>query len=268
MTHALARRHGLQGAKANGSLALTELYDLIDLKLPAGAKPQILQEQFCEQMQDWQPACHHRAIMGWAVANQSPVLTTNFDEVLAKAAVAKLYTMFQPRGSLKGPTDYYPWEKYFGISELADPCDGFGIWHINGLVHHIRSIRLGLTHYMGAVSRARPWIHGGKETRLFTQKNMRDWRGRDTWLHIIFNMPLLILGLRLGTEEVFLRWLLIERAKYFRLFPDRRLPAWYVYPSAEDADEDRAKRFFLSSLGIAPVEVGNYGDIYSLSEWS
>lgn len=267
MMHSLAVKYHLRASPYQKGLALTELYDLIELKTPTDQKPQELQAEFCDRMDEWRPLQHHRTIVNWAVRNDTPVLTTNFDHVLSDAAGAELNSLFRPRGSVRRPTDYYPWEKYFGLRQLSDPCDGFGIWHINGLIDHIRSIRLGLLHYMGSVSRARPWLHGSKETRLFSEKDLPNWRGRDTWLHIAFNMPLLIFGLKLDGQEVFLRWLLIERAKYFRQFPDRRKAGWYVFPRCENNEEDRAKRFFLDSIGIQPIDVPTYDEIYEAAAW-
>ncbi len=267
MMQSLAAKYGLRASPHQKGLALTELYDLIDLKTPSDQKPQELQAEFCDRMDEWQPLQHHHTIVNWAVRNDAPLLTTNFDHVLSDAADANLKSLFRPRGNVRRPTDYYPWEKYFGVRDLADPCDGFGIWHINGLIDHIRSIRLGLSHYMGSVSRARPWLHGSKETRLFSEKDMPNWRGRDTWLHIVFNLPLLIFGLKLDGQEVFLRWLLIERAKYFRQFPGRRKEGWYVFPRKENTEEDLAKRFFLNSIGIQPIDVPSYAEIYETAAW-
>lgn len=138
----VATRHGLDVAKYQTGLALTELYDLIELKTPSDHRPQQLQDEFCQGMQDWKPLEHHRAIMDWAVDHRAPVLTTNFDPVLAKAVGARVQSMFEPRNGVKGPTDYYPWEKYFSHQALPSPCEGFGIWHINGMIEHVRSIRL------------------------------------------------------------------------------------------------------------------------------
>jgi hypothetical protein len=84
-------------------------------------------------------------------------------------------------------------------------------------------------------------------------------------MHVVFNMPLLIVGLGLEENEVFLRWLLIERAKYFRQFPSRRHDAWYVY-SDEDPPAD-GKRFFLRGIGIEPVRARNFDEIYLNPGW-
>ncbi|MDP3549251.1 MAG: hypothetical protein Q8R81_02530 [Novosphingobium sp.] len=88
------------------------------------------------------------------------------------------------------------------------------------------SIRLGLSHYMGSVRRAGGWLHGRSDENPFRAKNRREWQGARTWLHLLFNKPLLFVGLGLAENEVFLRWLLIEQAKYFRTFFDRAHDAW------------------------------------------
>lgn len=267
MIQTMAKNHHLDTGRNAPLLALTELYDLIALKA-RDLSDRELQKEFVSPMRSWTPAVHHRWITRWARDRNAPILTTNFDTVLADAIGARLHTLFQQHGRLKGPTDFYPWEKYFAVEPIEAPCDGFGIWHVNGLTKHARSIRLGLTHYMGSVSRARPWLHGDRESRLFSEKNQPNWRGRNTWLHIVFNMPLVIFGLQLGAQEVLLRWLLIERARYFRQYPERRLPAWYVYPECEQSDTDRAKYFFLDAIGVKPVAVRSYDDIYGPNAWN
>lgn len=128
-----------------------------------------------------------------------------------------------------------------------------------------RSIRLGLRHYMGPVQRARTWLHRG-EANLFNAKNRPDWNGARTWVHLIFNKPLLIFGLGLTETEVFLRWLLIERARYFRKFPERAHPAWYVYTHEDDDTSEAGKLFFLEGVGINCVKA-DYAEIYESPSW-
>lgn len=77
------------------------------------------------------------------------MLTTNFDEVLSAAAEA---TFLLPRGLPF--SDFYPWNARFAHGLVGKPGAGFGIWHINGTARHKRSIRLGLTDYMGSVRQA------------------------------------------------------------------------------------------------------------------
>src|SRR5690606_29950371 len=126
-----------------------------------------------------------------------------------------------------------------------------------------RSIRLGLTHYMGSVQRARTMIHQGNERRLYSGKNRAQWPGALTWLHLVFNRPLCVFGLALQENEVFLRWLLIERAKYFRQFPERRKQAYYVTTDEGAVPTvDKGKLRFLEGVGFHLVHVRDYAALY------
>jgi len=239
--------------------ALTEFYDILELK--STARTTTLQAEFCALMKHWRAQAHHRRIMGWARRHDVPVLTTNFDEVLSAAADARF---LRPRQETF--TDFYPWECRFAHQLHPSPCGGFGIWHINGMARYRRSIRLGLSHYMGSVHRARGWLHRGSGS-LFDGKNRVNWEGKASWMHLVFNKPLVIFGLALEENEVFLRWLLIERARYFSKFPDRSHPAWYVYPHKPDDDREPGKLFFLEGIGVRPVRVASYDAIYDAGAW-
>jgi len=240
--------------------ALTEFYDVVELKSRTSAGD--LQAEFCKSMVDWRPFPHHRRIMGWAVNHGAPVLTTNFDDVLSQAANCEFQFPRDPKF-----TAFYPWGCHFAQRLLDNPCSDFGIWHINGMARYKTSIRLGLSHYMGSVQRARGWIHGRGDDKLFGAKNRRDWLGARTWVHLVFNKPLLIFGLELAENEVFLRWLLIERAKYFRTFDERPLSAWFVYVNDRSDERQAGKHFFLESIGVRCIEVGSYAELYENKAW-
>lgn len=240
--------------------ALTEFYDVVELK--SHGKTGDLQSEFCQLMAGWHPFPHHRRIMDWARKRKVPVLTTNFDSVLNEASDSEFQFPKDPKF-----TAYYPWGCHFGHQLLSDPCSDFGIWYINGMAKYKTSIRLGLSHYMGSVQRAREWLHGHGGANLFREKNHQDWKGAKTWMHVIFNKPLMIFGLALEENEVFLRWLLIERAKYFRKFRERRRPAWYVYVDDLNDERQAGKHFFLEALGITCVRVPNYAAIYDADAW-
>lgn len=241
-------------------VSLTEYYDVLDLKSKNSISKKIpLQQQFCDLMSSWRYYEHHKRIVEWAMDTDSPILTTNFEQVLSDASGCTL------RRTRKGGfTDYYPWESYYSAKDISDPSKEFGIWHINGMQHYRRSVRLGLSHYMGSVERARGWLHKGNERRLFSGKDVRGWDGADTWLHIIFNTPLLIFGLGLENNEVFLRWLLIERARYFKKFPNRRKEAWYVSTGETNSD---GKKFFLDGVGVKYMHASGYEEIYGDTTW-
>lgn len=236
-------------------LSLTEFYDLLELK----ASSKTLQEEFCTLLDGWTYHPHHERIVRWATKANTPILTTNFDQVLSEAGQCSLH-----RTKKTGFTDYYPWDSYYGNGQIQDPAREFGIWHINGMRKYHRSIRLGLTHYMGSVEKARAWLHKGNKRRLFSGQSMSNWDGSQSWVHAIFNCKLLIFGLSLEEDEVFLRWLLIERARYFRKFPKMKKQAWYVYAGAHN---NEGKQYFLEGVGVTPLRVPNYDEIYGAAVW-
>ncbi|MFO7530221.1 MAG: hypothetical protein R6W86_15705 [Marinobacter sp.] len=239
-------------------ISLTEFYDVLDLKATSDDSRRSLQKEFCELMEEWKPYDHHRHIVNWAKSANAPILTTNFESTLSDAGGCSLY-----RTKKGGFTDFYPWENYFGVNQINKPGDGFGVWHVNGTQHYHRSVRLGLSQYMGSVQRARGWLHQGGEA-LFSGIDVERWYGARSWLNIIFTRPLLIFGLSLEENEVFLRWLLIERALYFKKFPERKKKAWYVYSGNKNSD---GKQYFLKGVGVEPVHVRDFDDIYSQSIW-
>ena len=248
------------GENIPDGITLTEFYDLLELRKPVKNSAKIhLQKEFCAGMDEWRVFPHHERIVRWAQTNSVPILTTNFDSVFSRVGN---FPLFPERN--QSFTDYYPWERYYADRPLDRPDLGFGIWHINGMEKYRRSIRLGLTHYMGSVERVRNWVHKGNERRLFSGKNDNNWVGVNTWLHIVFNKPLVIFGLGLEENEVFLRWLLIERARYFRNFPHRKQLAWFIYTSE---NEKAGKLYFLEGLGIDAVKVPDYDDIYGEGIW-
>lgn len=259
----LASKHGIEvGSKIPDGITLTEFYDLLELDSAASAtSKRSLQEEFCTEMDNWRVFAHHQRIVAWARKNATPILTTNFDTVLSRAGDCRLL----PDKLTSSFTDFYPWNRYYGDSQPSSSTQGFGIWHVNGMQKYRRSVRLGLTHYMGSVERVRGWMHKSRAGRLFTDKEADTWPGASTWLHFIFNKPLFIFGLGLDENEIFLRWLLIERARFFKKFPERHRNAWYVYSSE---NEKKGKLFFLEKLGIKPVKADTYEKIYGESTWN
>jgi hypothetical protein len=144
-------------------------------------------------------------------------LTVNFDENLSNAARAEVF-----RGG-DGFTDYYPWSSYFSDAEIGDPRASFAIWHAHGMRQYRRSIRLGLTHYMGAVQRARPLIYNRGGLRELGAGTPLGVSG--TWLEVFFFCPLVMLGFGFNKDETFLRWLFLERARLHRLRPEwKKIP--------------------------------------------
>lgn len=240
-------------------ITITEFYDLLDLANQENPNlPFEIQKEAARQLSGSYGQDHHRAFMQKARQLNAPVLTTNFDLILADALRLDLYNLDSGRF-----TDFYPWSSYYNDQQINDPAQSFALWFINGFIKYPRSIRLGLSHYMGSVTKARGYLHKGTDANLFNGKDRHLWPGHLTWLHIIFNRDLCIFGLGLEENEVFIRWLLIERAKYFRMFPERRKSGWYVAPRIEQPD-DRivGKHYFLNSIGFELIETMDYNEIY------
>ena len=101
-------------------------------------------------MDVWSPQEQHEIIVNFRKSNDISILATNFEHTLEEAGSCE-----KRKNNIKGFTDYYPWETYFSTRRVRDPSSDFAIWHINGMAEYKRSIRLGITHYMGSVQRAR-----------------------------------------------------------------------------------------------------------------
>ncbi|UOB19161.1 SIR2 family protein [Abyssalbus ytuae] len=193
----------------------------------------------------------HKGLMEFALNTDSPVLTTNFDEALEKSVQTKIFHV-----NSKGFTHYYPWKSYYGLKKHIEPTAGFGIWKIHGDVRYKESIRLGLTDYMGSVERARKLIHKGRY-RLYQNKQIPNWYGQETWLHIWFTLPIIIFGFGFYTDEVFLRWLLIERKRYFNLFKKSMNVTYLV----KDLPKPGVTNL-LQNLDVDIIKVDDYSEIY------
>lgn len=238
-------------------ITFTEFYDVLEIQNYSqdnfGSK---LQKDVVARMEKWIPNESQKLVLNKIKKLNAPLLTTNFDDLIPKS----LRLDFKKISGSKF-TDYYPWSCYYSDRELADPVDGFGVWYINGMLKYHRSIKLGLSQYMGNVERARKLIHKRPENISFEGKNQSFWPGYKTWLHIIFNKSLFICGLSLDETEIFIRWLLIERAKYFRKFPDRKHKGWFVIKKGNNP-QDEGKKFFLESVGFEIIEINDYQSMY------
>ena len=236
-------------------ISTTEFYDLLELQ---DTKDGNIQSKIQQEIQSifsrQSPNKAQNKVLSAIQDLSVPLFTTNIDDLIPKSLDLRFFNGIG--GSL---TDFYPWECYYSNRYLDIPTRGFAVWYVNGMKRYHRSIKLGLTHYMGNVDRARKWIHGNSEDIAFTEKNSKHWPGLKSWLHVVFNCDLFIFGLGLEENEVFLRWLLIERARYFRRFPKRKRQGWYLRTENE---ENRGRDFFLESLGFEILVVPDYADIY------
>lgn len=235
----------------------TEFFDLLELARPYDGRGN-LQKDFCDLMAPWGHKDHHEILMAWAIRRSAPVITVNFDEILSAASGATFVR------TKSGFTDFYPWSSYFSVGPIENPRSEFAIWHAHGMVRYPRSIRLGLTHYMGSVERARRLIYGSHGLRSNTVVTSKDWKGAGTWLEPLFFCPILVIGFGFGKDENLMRWLFLERARFHRIRPAMKSEAWFVVRGAEIDDH---RRPFFEGLGIKMLFIDSYEDIYENIAW-
>ena len=243
--------------KVPRGVSFPEFYDILELHgLNKKEYVHTIQKRVKEIMGEWKPNKEQNKLLMSIKKLNAPLLTTNFDDLIPKSMGLKFKIMQR-----KGFNDVYPWSYYYSDVDLKCPTQGFGVWYINGMIKYYRSIRLGLSHYMGSIAKARKLIHKGPENFSFKGKSQSFWLGYKTWLHVIFNKSLFILGLKLNESEIFLRWLLIERARYYKKFKERRHKGWYV-TTKKEVNSEKGKKFFLESVGITVIALDSFEDIY------
>ncbi len=235
----------------------TEFFDILDLGKPSSDRGS-LQRAFCKEMETWRPSGHHTDILKWAQKYNTPVITVNFDENLSLSVDANFY-----RGKDRF-TDFYPWTSYFANKAVHNPRSSFAIWHAHGMMKYYRSIRLGLTHYMGSVQRARKLIYNKGGVRACAKEPHRGWSGENTWLDAFFFCPLIVMGFGFGKDETFFRWLFLERARLYKLEPNLRQSTWFIDTASI---HKQYRKVFLKNLGIQYISMDNYSAIYEAHGW-
>lgn len=237
-------------------ISITEFYDTLELQHEAPHQSTKIEKFIKNQMQTWTPSEHPNLMLDGIKALNAPILTTNFDDLISQYLKLKLHRIKGTRF-----THYYPWSSYYAAAPLSHLSDGFGLWHMHGMIHYHTSIKLGLSHYMGNVHRARNLIHNKKNSIYRKQKNTDSWAGSKTWLELLFHKDLIIIGLGMNEVEVFVRWLLIERARYFKRFPKRRFKAYYIDIN-NHIPGTTGKEMFLQAVGVEPIKFPTYDHIY------
>jgi len=256
-----------------------DCFDLIQLRADADitaihyrhTKPGI-----CNHIASWMPKEHHSRVVQHCIDNDMPVLTTNFDTTLARAVPEILSdtrhrNKHKPKNRRSFPyhqsdiqehlVDQYPWHAYYAPRRVTSASAEFAIWHIHGVHHYSRSLRLGLTDYMGLVHRAREWMHRRSGNPFNDRDRVSKWIGRNSWLEIFLMRPLCIIGLGLNAQETSLRWLLFERAKLYRKHPDLKQPLFFM--SVREVDNvSEGKQQLLESLGATVLEYEYLDDLY------
>ena len=120
---------------------------------------------------------------------------------------------------------------------------------MHGSIDKWQSIILSLTRYIGA-------IHKTSELLKTESPQSSDWIGATTWLKLFFTKPLIIVGLALDPQELFLRWLLLQRASINE--QNYQLPSFYL--ERESSSPLAGKNNFLKFVGVNVCKMGNVYD--------
>lgn len=266
-------------------LSFPEIASLVDLhdnniastshKTGSRSAKRNIKQELCSLTKKMEPGDAHNAFIQYIKRLDIPVITTNFDMLLSRD-MERVTLEFEDKSFFRANKAYL-WnicykENKSNVtpSNYREVMEGFGVWHIHGNVDFPASIKIGLEDYVNAVATVKTMISGtpkkGDPKVPLYQFRPAEWVGRNTLLDLFFHRDLIFLGLSLETQEVFLRWLIMQRSKYLRslvsktAYPKRR--AWYVYVDRCKLNPLTPKGQLLKACGVELVPADKYLDIY------
>ncbi len=262
----------------DNSVSYPEFFDLIQLSYKAKDKTfdyESIKKEIKNGMKKWSAQATHSLWTDKLIDLNRPVLTTNYDNLLELSNQGIIdfvkrnqynKKLFRPQriknpASKSGFTPYYPWHSYYSNRRIEVANEEFAIWHVHGCYEYLKSIRLGLTDYMGIVEKGRHWLLKSSGNPIKDIKYNNKWVGKNSWLDIFFSNNLLFIGVELGVQEISLRWLLIEREKLYLQNPELRRKTWFI----ENLEFDKikfGKQLFFEKLNIEIIDAENYDQIY------
>jgi len=262
----------------DNSVSYPEFFDLIQLSrknkfIPIDYKS--IKKSISDGFKIWMPQPTHTIWTEKMIELNRPVLTTNFDFllelstlqikdfILKKQSDNKRFTplSIKNKGGKREFNDFYPWRSYYSNKEIANSNNEFAIWHIHGFCDYSRSIRLGLSDYMGVVEKARKLLFKSDGNPFNKRENLNNWVGHNTWLDIFLNNNLIIIGIGLDVQETSLRWLLLEKEKLFCKYPSIRKKTWFILNKQYDRME-HGKQLFFEKLNIEIIHAEDSKQVY------
>ena len=181
-----------------------------------------------------------------------PVITTNYDKQLEMClGLNKYKTGYAQKTSLYYPVDYYYCDKKLTMEDLDSH---FALWHCNGVVDYVNSLRLDLCDYCNYTA----WLK--KCVPMFGGTVKNEDIFRNSWLAPFFKNKLIILGLSLDPSEFFLRWLLIKRTVWRKEELGEINNGYYLFGREEELSS--GQRSFFKSVGIQTLEYDSRARIY------
>lgn len=213
-----------------------------------------LKDTFIKEVEKISGSSDHREIYEFCNKNHIDILTTNFDHAIQKENnLEKTST----RSLKKGFTDFYPWQIFYKRAG-----SNIKLFHINGDIEYKRSIKLSVKDYAGNITKFnRTYRPSVAKSKYKTDK---------TWINVMFEKELVILGLGLGEDELFLRHLLIERQIYRiknKLNKNDGINGYYLYrkKSLPRCSNKYARyELFFKSVGIEMKDYDDYPLMYKM----
>lgn len=231
-----------------------------------------LKPKIVSNIKNWTGITCHRKLSEFGIKNDIPILTTNYDTTLlsndliednkkiTKRRKSEKFAPIKPDGRIF--TDFYPWHSYYSNKKITEAKKEFAIWHIHGFWYYQRSLAIGSTDYAAYIHRLKDFI-SNKKYGLYNC-DYDSWIGRNSWVDIFFHNDLIILGLSLEVQETSLRWLLMEREKYFRNNELNRKKTIFITNKKFDSF-GIGKKYLFDKIGIFHQEYDLPQDIYE--EW-
>lgn len=258
------------------SVSYPEFFDLVDLSIKDPTINLELKKRLAKGILKWKPQDVHKDWVSKFRGINRPILTTNFDYLLEMAdedirgfiQSNSRKERFSPLNFKIDPKKreynyYYPWRSYYSNRTISDCNNDFAIWHIHGFCDFVKSIRMGLSDYMGIVEKSRRILYKTTGNPFKSFDNLNNWIGRNTWLDVFLNNNILIVGLGLEVQEVSLRWLLIVREKLYKKYENQgiRKKTWFILNEEYDLMPE-GKRLFFEKLNIDIIPAAKSEDIY------
>ena len=230
-------------------------------------------EQFENEFQKKNSLEKHKTLMKYAMDNNIPVLTTNYDHLLLKSignfrcAKNGIEDPFWLTDEEKGFHYWTPLNAYFTNGKefkynKTDVKNNFAVWFLHGTKRFSRSICIDDNDYIRYISAMKTYL----TSDLY--EDYKNWEGRNTWLDIFMHNDLIILGFGFSRFELDLRWLLLRRyayQKYLNKNKKKESKIFYVHriEDKKDSPLKQGDREFFEALGVTVVDMPT-NDIYFL----
>lgn len=201
IARSLGNDHMLYKLVGKPGITNTEIQNLLIMegkkRYHDNQKEVTLNRMICETIEQSERVARPNPLLDFAKQNNMPILTTNFDFNIENYLWGSgQYKEYQTRSSF--PTHSpYRWKYYYSRIRNQAPLRACGVWHVHGSRDHADGLIFSMTNYMLITQRAMKAMNSQKDDHA-------PWEGENTWLDLILHRPLIIAGLGLDEQEIFL----------------------------------------------------------------